>query len=189
MAPRPLPQSWSSPSPPTIAHCNGTQQWHHVHCTLQWCHVQSAKVVRRPPPLLEVRTPFAVAIWGMKNWHCMQIKAYPYDLICARLSACLTMCLYVNLNVGEQILVIWHLHGMIVCYLCRCSLKCFDYSKLSATIWTQNYIFWAHLQMSLLFAHLHRLPSVETQDLRTDRPCQHTSGQGGAHQPHRKQNA
>ena len=34
-APRPLPQSWSSPSP-TIAHFNGTQQWHHVHCTLRW---------------------------------------------------------------------------------------------------------------------------------------------------------
>ena len=29
MAPRPLPQSWSSPSPrPTIAHYNGTLQWH-----------------------------------------------------------------------------------------------------------------------------------------------------------------
>ena len=79
MAPRPLPQSWPSPSPrhsrlqwhpamapainsttstppklvvtlrPTIAHNNGTlrwhpamapydgtQQWHHVHCTLHW---------------------------------------------------------------------------------------------------------------------------------------------------------
>ena len=30
------------------------------------CHVQSAKVVRRPPPLLEVRTPIALAIWGIK---------------------------------------------------------------------------------------------------------------------------
>ena len=29
MAPRPLLQSWS-------AHYNGTQKWHHVHCTLQW---------------------------------------------------------------------------------------------------------------------------------------------------------
>ena len=29
-----------------------------------WCHVQSAKVVRRPHPLLEVRTPIAIAIWG-----------------------------------------------------------------------------------------------------------------------------
>ena len=28
MAPRPLPQSWSSPSPPTIAHYNGTVRWH-----------------------------------------------------------------------------------------------------------------------------------------------------------------
>ena len=41
------------------------------HSTLQWqptmapawCHVQSAKVVRRPPPFLKVRTPIAMAIW------------------------------------------------------------------------------------------------------------------------------
>ena len=38
MAPRPLPQSWSSPSP--LTPCNGTQQWHHV---------QSPKVGRHPP--------------------------------------------------------------------------------------------------------------------------------------------
>ena len=24
------------PPPTTMAMCNGTQQWHHVHCTLQW---------------------------------------------------------------------------------------------------------------------------------------------------------
>ena len=39
MAPHPLPQSWSSTPPSThttMAICNGTQQWHHVHCTLQW---------------------------------------------------------------------------------------------------------------------------------------------------------
>ena len=30
MAPRPLPQSWPSPSPPpAITHYNGTLQWHH----------------------------------------------------------------------------------------------------------------------------------------------------------------
>ena len=28
MAARPLPQSWSSPYPPTIAHHNGTLRWH-----------------------------------------------------------------------------------------------------------------------------------------------------------------
>ena len=33
-APRPLLQSWSSPSPATIAHYNGTLQWHHVHSTI-----------------------------------------------------------------------------------------------------------------------------------------------------------
>ena len=88
MAPRPLPQSWPSPCPPHRA-----LQWHPAMAprplpklavtsplhTLQqhpaaarplhpamapWCHVQSAKVVRRPPPLLEVRTPIAIAIWG-----------------------------------------------------------------------------------------------------------------------------
>ena len=141
MAPHPLLLSWSSPSPPTIAHYNGTLQWHHVHSpkigrhpsplqcsamttstppklvvslpyphhstlgtqqwhhvhspkigrhhaptiahsnsTLQWAlgmaprplhpamapcyHIQSAKVVRRLPPLLELRTPIAIAIWG-----------------------------------------------------------------------------------------------------------------------------
>ena len=70
MAPRPLPQSWSSPSP-TIAHYNGTLRGHPamaprpLHPAIApWCHVQSAKVVRRPHPLLEVRTPIAIAIWG-----------------------------------------------------------------------------------------------------------------------------
>ena len=67
MAPRPLGQSWSSPSPPN----HSTLQWHPamaprpLHPAMApWCHVQSAKVVRRPPPLLEVRTPIAIAIWG-----------------------------------------------------------------------------------------------------------------------------
>ena len=45
MPPLPLPQSWSSPSSQpshtTMAHCNGTQQWRHVHST---------KVGRHPPP-------------------------------------------------------------------------------------------------------------------------------------------
>ena len=57
MAPRPLPQSWSSPSPSTTVHYNGTLRWHPamaprpLHPAMApWCHVQSAKVVRRPPP-------------------------------------------------------------------------------------------------------------------------------------------
>ena len=41
MAPRPLHQNWSSPSAPTIAHYNGTLQWHHDHST---------KIGRHPPP-------------------------------------------------------------------------------------------------------------------------------------------
>ena len=40
-----------------------------------WCHVQSAKVVRRPPPLLEVRTPTAIAIWGIRK-----IQSYFHDV-------------------------------------------------------------------------------------------------------------
>ena len=51
MAPRPLPQSWSSPPN------HSTLQWHPamaprpLHPAMApWCHVQSAKVVRRPPP-------------------------------------------------------------------------------------------------------------------------------------------
>ena len=72
--PRPLPQSWSSPSPSTTVHYNGTLRWHPamaprpLHPAMApWCHVQSAKVVRRPPALLEVRTPIAIAIWGKRS--------------------------------------------------------------------------------------------------------------------------
>ena len=75
MAPRPLNHStlqWHPAMAP-----NGTQQWHPamaprpLHPAMAfWCHVQCAKVVRRPPPLLEVRTPIAIgaiAIWGKKT--------------------------------------------------------------------------------------------------------------------------
>ena len=97
MGPRPLPESWSSPSPPpTTAHYNGTQQWHHVrspkigrhpHSTLQWHPTMAPsngttstapcngtlvpRPIRQsgssPSPLLEVRTPIAIAIWGKKH--------------------------------------------------------------------------------------------------------------------------
>ena len=60
-----------APRPSTTAHYNGTLQWHPamaprpLHPAMAfWCHVQCAKVVRRPPPLLEVRTLIAIAIWG-----------------------------------------------------------------------------------------------------------------------------
>ena len=55
MEPRPLPQSWSSPTPPTIAHCNGTLQWHHVH---------SAKVGHHPP-----LQPTIAHYNGTLQWH------------------------------------------------------------------------------------------------------------------------
>ena len=44
-----------------VTPCNGTQQCHHVHCTLQWHPGATSN-----PPLLEVRTPMAIAIWGKK---------------------------------------------------------------------------------------------------------------------------
>ena len=46
-----------------MAPYNGTQQWHHVHCTLQW-HPGATSNPSSPSPLLEVRTPIAIAIWG-----------------------------------------------------------------------------------------------------------------------------
>ena len=49
---RPLPQSWSSPSPQTIAHYNGTLQWHQV-CSLpqSWSSWHPAMAPRTPPTL------------------------------------------------------------------------------------------------------------------------------------------
>ena len=87
MAPRPLqlvvtlpPNHSTLQWHPTMAPSNGTTSaplklvvtLPPNHSTLQWqptmapawCHVQSAKVVRRPSPFLEVRTPIAIAIWG-----------------------------------------------------------------------------------------------------------------------------
>ena len=107
MAPRPLLQSWPSPSPskvgghprphrstlqwhPAMAPSNGTS-WSspspHNDSTLQW-HPTMARQWHRvlwpcngtlvprpirqsgssPPPLLEVRTPIAIAIWGKNMW-------------------------------------------------------------------------------------------------------------------------
>ena len=70
MAPRPLPQGCSPP--PNHSTSNGTLRWHPamgprpLHpAVAPKCHVQSAKVVRGPPALLEERTPIAIAIWGM----------------------------------------------------------------------------------------------------------------------------
>ena len=84
MAPRPIPQSWSSPSPPTTAHYNGTlydgtaMAPRPLHPAMApWCHVQSAKVVRRPPPVLEVRTPIAIAIWGKSQGPTPNLTQHP----------------------------------------------------------------------------------------------------------------
>ena len=53
--------------PPTIAHYNGTQQWHHVPCNGTLVPRPIRQSGSSPSPLLEVRTPIAIAIWG-KIW-------------------------------------------------------------------------------------------------------------------------
>ena len=74
MAPRPLPQSWSSPSPPTTNH--STLQWHPTMApsngTTSTAPCNGTLVPRpirqsgsSPSRLLEVRTPIAIAIWGI----------------------------------------------------------------------------------------------------------------------------
>ena len=68
MAPRPLPRKLVITLPlhhsTTMAPAMGPRPLHPAMAP--WCLVQSAKVVRRLPPLLEVRTPIAIAIWGKK---------------------------------------------------------------------------------------------------------------------------
>ena len=73
------PSNGTTSTPPKLAVTlpfphHSTLQWHPamaprpLHPAMApWCHVQSAKVVRRPHPLLEVRTPIAIAIWGIKR--------------------------------------------------------------------------------------------------------------------------
>ena len=68
MAPRPVRQAMA---PYPVPH-HGAQQWHPA------CHVQSAKVVRRPPLLLEVRTPIAKAIWGKIQLVSSQLLSVSY---------------------------------------------------------------------------------------------------------------
>ena len=71
MAPRPLPQSWSLPSPsnstlqwhPTMAPSNGTTSTAPCNGTLVPRPIRQSG--SSPSPLLEVRTPIAIAIWGI----------------------------------------------------------------------------------------------------------------------------
>ena len=79
MAPRPLPQSWSSPSPSTLPLNHSTLQWHPTMApsngTTSTAPCNGTLVPRpirqsgsSPSPLLEVRTPIAIAIWGKRLW-------------------------------------------------------------------------------------------------------------------------
>ena len=61
MAPGPLPKNIRRQTiADSMAHYDGTQ--HHVHSPAMAPPI--LKVVRRPPPFLEVRTPVAIAFWG-----------------------------------------------------------------------------------------------------------------------------
>ena len=77
MAPRPLPQSWSSPSPSTIVRYNDTLRWHPAMAPSNGTTSTApcnGTLVPRPirqsgssPPLPEVRTPIAIVIWGKRD--------------------------------------------------------------------------------------------------------------------------
>ena len=86
MAPRPLPQSWSLPSPcngttstpPKLvtlplnhSTLNGTLRWHPAIGPPPCSGTLVPRPIRQsgssPSPLLEVRTPIAIAIWGIKH--------------------------------------------------------------------------------------------------------------------------
>ena len=73
MAPHPLLLSWSSPSPPTIAHYNGTLQWHHVHSPKIGRHpspLQCSAMTTSTPPKLVVSLPYPHhSTLGTQQWH------------------------------------------------------------------------------------------------------------------------
>ena len=75
MAPRPLPQSWPSPSSPN----HSTLQWHPTMgpsngttstapCNSTGATSNLPKWFVALPPPLEVRTPIAIAIWGIMGF-------------------------------------------------------------------------------------------------------------------------
>ena len=87
---RPLPQSWSSPSPQTIAHYSGTLQWHHVllqswsspsprnDSALQW-HLAMAPsngTTSTPPKLVVTLSPKHSTL----QWHPTMAQPWHYVL-------------------------------------------------------------------------------------------------------------
>ena len=72
------PSNGTTSTPPKLVVTlpnHSTLQWHPAHCTLQWhpCATSNPpKWFVALPPLLEVRTPIAIAIWG--NWPTARIK-------------------------------------------------------------------------------------------------------------------
>ena len=68
----------------TMAPHESTQQWHHVHCTLQWHPAATSNPPKwfvALPPLLEVRTPIAIAIWGIITHKYPLYRAYMDEYI------------------------------------------------------------------------------------------------------------
>ena len=94
MAPRPLSQSWSSPSPSTIVRYNGTTSTAPCNGTLVPCPIRQSG--SSPSPLLEVRTPIAIAIWGkMHIWSWFWVS---FALACSILLLLSTFPLLLNLT-------------------------------------------------------------------------------------------
>ena len=98
----------------TIAHYNGTQQWHHVHSTIAhyngtqqwhhvplhpamafWCHVQCAKVVRRPPPIGS-KNPYSYRYMGNNLFHSILVRSKSTTLLEDR--PCLTSICQAHLS-------------------------------------------------------------------------------------------
>ena len=135
---------------------NATQIWHHVHSTIAhyngtprrlhpamafWCHVQCAKVVRRPPPLLEVRTPIAMAIWG-KN-------ILPTILYLTIEVLSKHVGIYVPFYVLLQCLLvygIWFKSSWLKWFLCVC---------VCCALWRKNNFITMHLIWAIYYKILH----------------------------------
>ena len=82
MAPRPLPQSWSSPSPPTIAHYNGTLRWR-SNGTTSSAPCSGTLVPRpirqsgsSPSPPIRSKNPYSYRYLGNKK----QVAVKGYDM-------------------------------------------------------------------------------------------------------------
>ena len=104
------PSNGTTSTPPklvvTLAPNHSTLQWHPAMAP--WCHVQSAKVVRRPPLLLEVRTPIAIALGKYNIYIYISYSCISY-IIC-------------DLNIYIYI------HYTYIIYVCACAFVSYNLS-------------------------------------------------------------